>query len=301
MNLLKNLSLKRINIKSLIIAFLIVFWLTSVWISDLNQENLRIYFLDVGQGDSILLRCPSGINVLVDGGGGDFVLAELGEVFPPWVRSIDIIVLTHPHADHVMGLLDVISRYEIGEVWWNPVDYGFGEYRYLAGLCEVELNCVPLQGFREVILGKVRVQVLWPLLDEELEVSCIEESFCGLRLSDNLNNDSIVLNVIYGDFSCLLMGDAEHEVEEILMSSILVKKVDVLKAGHHCSRTASGVEFLSIVSPSLAICSCGLGNRFDHPHTEALDRLDGSGSRVVRTDLDGRVEILSDGTGWRVR
>jgi len=306
----------RVN-KSFGYVCLIFGWLLWVWLGNISDRNLHVYVIDVGQGDAILMRTPEGKNILIDGGGGDYLLVELGAVLPPWVRQIDILVLTHPHADHFFGLMDVIERYEIGAVWWNPVYHGMLEYRYFVEL----VTDLDDGGILVVNVGEgdfwaesgVEVRVLWPnltrggdrALGDKEEIWCEEmRIMCNPRYDGNLNNDSIVVLVEFGEFSVLLMGDAEHEVEAEILSGIGASRlgsVDVLKAGHHCSRTASGSDFLKIVKPQVAICSCGVDNKFGHPHEETLENFEDLGIRYFRTDVVGTVHIESNGDWWRVR
>lgn len=291
-------------------------WLLRVWIGEVSDHNLHVYVIDVGQGDAILVRTPAGKNILIDGGGGDYVLVELGQILPPWVRRIDILVLTHPHADHFFGLMDVIERYQVGAVWWNPVYHGMPEYRYFVKLvAELEDEGILVASVSDGDFwteGGVEVQVLWPspwrsgdtALSDKEKVWCDEMGIlCNSSYDGNVNNDSILVLVEFGEFSILLMGDAEHEVEAELIGrdgDSRLREIDVLKAGHHCSRTASGSDFLEFVSPQVAICSCGEENKFGHPHEETLENFEDLGVRYFRTDIDGTVHIESNGDWWKV-
>lgn len=292
-------------------------WLFGIWIGDVSDHNLHVYVIDVGQGDAILIRTPDGKNILIDGGGGDYILVELGKVLPPWVRQIDVLILTHPHADHFSGLIDVVERYRIGSVWWNPVYQGMPEYGYFVKLViDLKSSGVMVVNVNEGdfwLESGVKVEVLWPFsgaggeyeIKTEAETWCKKNGIsCNSRYDGNLNNDSIVILVEFGAFGVLLTGDAEHEVEAELIRMIgmsRLKDVDVLKAGHHCSRTASGIDFLRTVNPEVAVCSCGEGNKFGHPHKEPLDNFEELGIRCFRTDVVGTVHIESNGEWWTVR
>lgn len=308
--------------KILVHTGVIVVWLMSIWIPDRWNKNLYVWFLDVGQGDAILIRTPDRKYILVDGGGGDYVLGQLGEVMPPWVRHIDIVILTHPHADHFKGLLDIMERYRVGEIWWNPVYYPNPEYITLIEMTggqvslrdsgenrlrNAKIRPINVQKGMVWRVGGVEIQVLWPLgtsggenselPDKEL-IWCSELGIeCNTHFDENLNNDSVVIYVTFGEFGLLLTGDAEVEVEEKLIQSGLLYgiDVDVLKAGHHCSRTASSEAFLEMIKPELAICSCGEGNKFGHPHEETIDLFKERGIEWFRTDVDGRVRIITNG------
>lgn len=291
-------------------------WLLWIWVEDVSDHNLHVYVIDVGQGDAILIRTSEGRNILIDGGGGDYVLVELGKILPPWVRKIDILVLTHPHADHFSGLIDVIERYRIDVVWWNPVYQGMPEYSYFVNMVmDLEDSGVLVVNVNKGDFWSksgVKVEVLWPLpsisgeneIKEEEEIWCRNNGIsCNSRYDGNLNNDSVVVLVEFGEFSVLLTGDAEHEVEVELIRTVgssRLNDVDVLKAGHHCSRTASGLDFLRVVNPGVAVCSCGEDNKFGHPHEVTLDSFEDLDIRYFRTDVVGTVHIESNGDWWKV-
>ncbi|MBN2101220.1 MBL fold metallo-hydrolase [Candidatus Dojkabacteria bacterium] len=285
-------------------AVVILIWLIIIWIKDVRDNSLSVVFLDVGQGDSIIVRAPDGWTMLIDGGGGDYVLSQLGKVLPPWVRKIDVILLTHPHADHLRGLLEVIERYEVEEIWWNPVYYQFSEYDFFVDSVG-EIGVAVDSEVSRYVNRDVSIEVLWPLsedgngISEEEMLWCDEHNIlCSSRFDDNVNNDSVVIFLSYQDFDLLLMGDAEYEVEEVLLKIGSLHDVEVLKAGHHCSRTASSEEFIGVVRPELAVCSCGEGNKFGHPHKETLNNFDEFGVEYLRTDKIGNVVLKSDGEKW---
>lgn len=273
------------------------------------DSSVYVHVFDVGQGDAILVEIPSKKTILVDGGPGDYVLEELGSSLPPWIRSIDTIVLTHPHADHLEGLLDVLERYGVEEIYLNPICYDNRSYDYLLEeVYEIGIEVVvlgPLGYFVESVSG---VEIgYFSRYSIECGVGVFSVAFkgggCG-ECSLDLNNSSIVVVVSNVKGSVLLMGDAEVEVEvqlyQMILSVMKCNKFEVLKAGHHCSRTASSDEFLDLVRPDVAICSLGRDNKFDHPHVETIDRFDSHGISYYRTDIDGTITIEINSEGWRV-
>lgn len=288
-------------------AVFVILWLASSWIRDLRAHKmLQVYVLDVGQGDAILIRTPNCKNILVDGSGGDYVLSKLGEVMPPWMRRIDLLVLTHPHADHVNGLNDVVERYKVESILWNPVCYWSPEFAYfveeIRNMGKEGTQIVNAADIQEFNFGQVRFEILWPeKSSRSIDDNC---SLLGVPVNEskyeNVNNESVVLLVTYGDFEMLLTGDAEVEVEKELCESGMLIDVEVLKAGHHCSRTASSEGFLQRIAPEVAVCSCGEGNKFGHPHRETIDLFEEMGIRYLRTDKVGTVEVLSDGKGFEI-
>lgn len=236
-----------------------------------------VYFLDVGQGDSVLIRSSDGDNILVDGGPSSLVLDRLGEVLPFWSRKIDLLVLTHPHDDHIIGLISVLERYEVSAVLITGVKYKSAYYdEFLRLIDEAGVKVYFAEAPVDFKFGDVFLDVIYPFF------SIVDDEF------SNLNNSSIVIKVSFSDGeSVLLTGDCEVECEsEILDADI---DADVLKAGHHGSRTASSAAFVKAVSPEKVVISVGAGNKFGHPHAETLRTF--SGVRVFRTDLDGTVEM----------
>jgi len=262
----------------------IILILAGVHWSRLPHGQLRIDFLNIGQGDAILLSLPTGEHVLVDGGPEQVVLRELGEVMPFLDRRIDLMVLTHPHADHMMGLVQVLRRYEVKKVLFSGVNYWSPIYNEF--LKEIRTQQIPLivaTTHEDFSIGAVDFDILFPF-----------ESMLGEELS-NLNNGSVVMKVTLNEQSLLLVGDAEIEVEEELVAAHdqgeINLRSDLLKSGHHGSRTASSLEFLQRVQPEMVVIQCGVDNQFEHPHKETLENYARMGIEVRRNDLEGRIRV----------
>lgn len=252
--------------------------------------RLHMWVLDVGQGDAIFIRTAKGHTALVDGGpAATPLLNGIGEHLPFWQRSIDMVVLTHPHEDHVMGLIDVLKRYRVGEV----VETMFTSTLGVQGewLHDIKATRVPVHyaGWDDIISFEdepdVAFRVLSPATpDAERELT-----------NGDVNNTSVVLKLSYGRAGILLEGDAQWEAEgEMERHEASYLPSTVLKVGHHGSDTSSSPDFLRVVSPAVAIISVGLGNKYSHPAPATLDALRQSGATVYRTDLDGTVEIIAD-------
>ena len=208
-------------------------------------------FLDVGQGDAILIQ-QEGFQILVDGGPDDAVLYQLPKYMPKYDRTIEVVVLTHAHDDHLKGLLMVLENYNVNSIWYSPsctdtTAYVFLIEKYADKLLKVD-SSTKLQ-YEDIL-----VSVVYPV-----EAKCKE----------NINNESVILYVEVKEKRLLLTGDAEKEVEKKISDDIV--DVDILKAGHHCSRTASSEMFLNSIKPEVAICSIGQGNKFGHPHDETVE------------------------------
>lgn len=278
------------QLNRILIIGISIFWVLSSSGYMFDGNGLVVFVLDVGQGDSILAKFPDGTTLLVDGGAGSKVLSELGEVLPPWKRTIDSVMLTHDHADHLNGLFDIVLRYKVKTVivrldsCLSTQCKSFVELSENAGVLVLDIskNTSPAK----ISLGRAVLSIFY---------------FSEFRNVKEVNNSSIVAVITYGNFSMSLNGDLEIEGEERLIESWRkngLGPIDVLKAGHHCSKTASSEEFLEYSRPVLAICSLGEGNSFGHPHREALNRFEEYSLHYLRTDENGRIVIRSDGTIW---
>ncbi len=242
--------------------------------------RLEVAILDVGQGDAILVTTPNGERVVVDGGSSGIVLArELGAVLPHWQRGIAAAVLTHPDADHISGLPALLERFDVETVYDSGATHETAVYARFAG--EAETRTALRRGDTFAIDG-VLFEALWPP-PGPLE---------GAR-----NASSLVLRVRYGGVSVLLTGDIEETAQQSLLA-LGDTGADVLKVPHHGASTNAG-GFFAATGARLAVISTGEGNRHGHPTDETLAAL--AGQVVLRTDLHGRVTILSDGAALRVR
>lgn len=242
-----------------------------------ESPRLRVSFLDVGQGDAILIQTPSGDDVLIDGGPGRAVLRGLGEELAWHDRGIEMMILTHPDADHLFGLYDVLERYDVAHVLTGaePLPSGWGD----AVERERAMTRVVSAGLVLDLGDGVTLEVISPL--------------GGADSSDN--NASLVMRLVYGEVSFLLTADIEAEAEEALITSGAVVQSTVLKVAHHGSKTSSTAAFLEAVAPSISVISAGANNQHGHPHAEVVDRLDDYGP-VLTTADSGSISIETDGT-----
>lgn len=250
-----------------------------------SYQKMQVHFLDVGQGDAIYIRTPDDVDVLIDGGPDKSVLAELGDVMPFWDREIDIMILTHPHADHVTGLVEVLRRFDVKRVYYTGVLHTTPDY--IAWLNEIQKQKLDLQivdHVFDVALGEyATLQFLYP-----------QKSLVNERVSE-LNNSSIINRLVFNETSFLFTGDLEVEGEHELLESNSHLTSNVLKMGHHGSSSSSSEEFISAVGPEMGMIQCGLDNAFGHPHGRVLSRLSRMNVKVYRTDLEGRISLVSNG------
>jgi len=251
--------------------------------------DLKVYFLDVGQGDSSYIKTPIGQDILIDGGDDNTVLNELGKVMDFGDREINLVILSHPHSDHLDGLIEVLKRYKVDEVWETGVEYSSSGYDVWKK--EISDKNIPRKivvAGDEKKLGEVKITILYPL-------SSIES-----KTIDNLNNASIVNRLDYKKFSILYAGDVEKDAEKIILNSPAGENLyaTVLKVPHHGSENGLIEDFLKVVRPAIAIISVAKDNKFGHPNASIINMLKDYAVRVYRTDQNGIIEIDSDGEDY---
>ena len=251
-----------------------------------NEGYLRVHFIDVGQGDSILIQAGEQA-MLVDAGTN-----ESGSVVTEYLRSLNITKLdyligTHPHEDHIGGLDDVIHSFDIGTVIMPNVSHTTQTYEdVLDALLEKNLTVTAPHPGDSYSIGDASFTVLSP--SAEIAEQAAE--------NDDLNNLSVGIRLVYGSNAFVLCGDAESDSEEAMVESGLDLKADVLKAGHHGSSTSTSDAFLAAVNPDYAVISCGKDNSYGHPHQETMDKLNAADISIFRTDEQGTVVAVSDGS-----
>lgn len=247
----------------------------------------HIYVLDVGQGDSILIRTAQQENILIDGGPSASVLSELKSLLPPWDQTIDLMLLTHPHADHLVGLESVASQLPVKNFWYSGSEYDTNLYKSL-------LEEIAARGIPATFVSAGAVQEFAGSTLRVLAPASIHPA------SSDPNETSVVSVFTQGNFDLLLTGDMTSKNEANLVAANLVPDVEVLKVPHHGSRESSSDPFLEAASPELGLISLGKDNSYGHPHPEALDRYLAHRIPVLRTDLLGTIHLLTDGFTYKV-
>jgi competence protein ComEC len=278
-----------------ILLILSVFAFSTHSVASQKDDLLKVHFFDIGQGDAIFIESPSGQQVLIDGGPDDKILSKLGDVLPFWDRDLDMVILSHSHFDHYNGLIGVLERYDIlnimeakKEAEEAGLSVGFSTWKDIVKK-EVTNNIEPIAGKTLDLGGGVQLIVMHPL----------DESVARDK-SKNVHDDMVVVMLKYNHFRAMLTGDMEDEIERRL---ILVGEdidADVLKIGHHGSKTSSSEGFLSAVSPRVGIIQVGAKNRYGHPAPEVLERLENYDIKYYRNDLNGDVKLISDGENYLI-
>ncbi len=284
------------KITFLILGFLFLFNLIA-WgiVYEINRpKSLEVVFFDVGQGNSALIKSPEGHYILIDGGPDIGILEKLSQEIPFWQRKIDLVILTHPHQDHLNGLVEVLAHYDVKSILWTGVK---AEGASFSQWEEAILNSeVKIARAGQRIRGRTfYLDILYPF-----------SSFEG-KVVEELNTTSIIARLSSADGSFLFTGDAyiSNEKELIQMAKsclennekylaicrVMNLESDVLKIGHHGSLTSTSEEFLQKVTPSIAIISVGRDNRYGHPHSSVLAILAEYAIRILRTDVEGDIKI----------
>jgi len=269
-------------------AALIVAAALYIYLNDKNDEastvqgqaTLSVMVIDVGQADSILVTMSTGEVMLIDAGESDSVDAIYEELDERNIDTIDILVATHPHSDHIGGMPSVIERYNIGMVYMPDMASSSKIYKKL--LDAIDKKDIPITeayAGERFPLGAAQCAIVSPGADDDIDP----------------NNESVVIFLDYLDTECLFTGDMEERAEEEALTDGSYIDADILKVAHHGSSTGTSEAFLDAVSPEYAVISCGEGNSYGHPHEQTLDLLKEYGLAPYRTDLSGDILFTSDG------
>ena len=275
-------------------VILVLCWIAiQTWQSLLTSQHLELVVLDVGQGDAILIHAPNGNTILIDAGlrfggkdmGEDVILPYLK--FRNWPK-IDILVLTHPHNDHIGGAQYLIENIEVGKVLMPDIEYESYGYNMLCNIiASKNIPASPVfAGYMDSTLKPIYFRVTGP------------KWYDHSSRPSNINNTSIVVQLFYGESSVLLTGDGEETIEhdQLPLSGLL--KSDMIKAPHHGSKTSSSQEYINLVQPQVCLISLGMKNKFRHPSKVTLERYMKLESEIHRTDLEGAQIYRSDGSIW---
>jgi competence protein ComEC len=291
-------------IKYLYLILLSIFFLGGFCLyqnAKFNDGKLHMVICKVGQGDAIFIRTPNGSDVLIDGGPDDSVLNCLSSHMPFWDRTIEIVMLTHPHVDHLVGLISVLNRYNVMHYVTENIKNSASSLKRLEdSLAAQNLTAKYVtSGERIDFADKTQLLTVWPTSDWMQTLKLQDSNNLGQEDSSlDTNGFSLIQLLTFGNFKALLTGDAGSLTEEKIATA--VGKVDVLKVPHHGSKTGMSDYFLSQIKPSVALISVGINNPYGHPTKQALELLRLNNIKTLRTDRDGEVEIITDGKTFSV-
>jgi len=271
-----------ISILLLIAAFDVFVWY-SIALGGVDG-NLRLYYLNVGQGDGQLIKLPGGAKFLIDGGPNSGVINQLAGDLSNFDRYIDLVIVTHTDADHLSGLLDVVRRYKVGAVIWNGREGETDVWRsFVKAVNDKKIPVIVLGEGDKISYGESKLDILAPAPE---------------FLSGASNEAAIITMLTSKNIKALFTSDATPEVEARLVQKYDIK-ADILKVAHHGSRFSSTADFLNAVKPKVSVIQVGKNN-YGHPTAEVLARLKDIGSSLYRNDINGAVEILVDGKSAKV-
>ncbi len=257
---------------------------------DVNNQRFKIIFFDVGQGDATLIKTPQNHYILIDGGAGNIILEKLSGEIPFFHKTIDLVILSHPHDDHVSGLIEVVNRYNVKDIICSGVSAE-------SGVAKKWKEMIEEKGYRQARTGKVvsannfSINILYPVDD-------IKDK----KVKD-LNESSVIVRFLTNSGSSFLFSGDAYKKQELEITSYyndckkedlpycdrFYLKSDVLKVGHHGSKTSTAKEFLSVVLPKAAVIMVGDNNRHGHPHSETVELLEENNIIIKRTDKDGDI------------
>jgi len=267
-------------VKKFLILFLFFYFSLSI---SAKEVPLKIHFLDVGEGDSILVEAPTGETLLIDTGNfisGFKVSQYLKEKN---IQRLEHLIFTHPHLDHIGGAFLMVQEFSVKDIYDNGENLPKQDiYRWYEQLVRQRAGYRVLSGGDELSVGEFELEILWPARP---------------FVFSDFNVNSLVIMIKYNDFRCLLMADATDQIEKTLLKTGRDFKAEVLKVGHHGAGDASGIEFLQAVSPKIAVISVDRDNIRGYPSAETLERLKKSGSKILRTDQSGTILLTVDRKG----
>jgi competence protein ComEC len=255
-----------------------------VWLAVYSVDtNLQIIACDVGQGDAILIQ-KNTTQILIDGGPNQSVLNCLGRHIPFWDKQIELVILTHPQADHYSGLIDVFKNYKVknfGESNTNSSSQGYQVLKNLVGGSGVK--AIPMHQGTSIRVGMMQLDIVWPLPNSEAK---------------NVNDGGVVTLLKYAQFEALFTADVENEVSDTLSEYSEIQNLNYIKVNHHGSRNGMSQKLLNAVNPEVAVISSSSKNSYGHPHAEIIEMLTKMGVKTLRTDEIGDVTITTDGVNY---
>lgn len=260
--------------------FLSILIIISLLIGCDKKSLLSIHMIDVGQGDSILVQTPTNKNILIDVGDEDSENIIISYLRQKRIKTIDIIIATHPDSDHIGSLDNIIKKFNVNSIYMPEQSTDSEAYQNLINSC-TDKNLSIQHLYKNDVLN----------IDNNINIYVLSPSY--IQEESNLN--SIVFKLTFNDNSFLFMGDAEEENEKEILHSFKLNNINFIKIGHHGSNSSSSLEFIKKISPDIAAISCGYKNQYGHPHREVINNLKQNHVSIYRTDRIGDIVFYSDG------
>lgn len=260
--------------------FLSILIIISLLIGCDKKSLLSIHMIDVGQGDSILVQTPTNKNILIDGGDEDSENIIISYLRQKRIKTIDIIIATHPDSDHIGSLDNIIKKFNVNSIYMPEQSTDSEAYQNLINSC-TDKNLSIQHLYKNDVLN----------IDNNINIYVLSPSY--IQEESNLN--SIVFKLTFNDNSFLFMGDAEEENKKEILHSFKLNNINFIKIGHHGSNSSSSLEFIKKISPDIAAISCGYKNQYGHPHREVINNLKQNHISIYRTDRIGDIVFYSDG------
>lgn len=274
--------------KKIIFIIITILFLGFYYFYEKNDNLLNLVFIDVGQGDAILIKSPSGKNILIDGGPDSDLAEKISKFIAYRNNKIDLMIITHPHRDHYYGLISVIKKYKTQKIIYSGIDVNLSDYNYMKKIIsDYNLELIkPQMGDKYEIDKNLHFQIIY---------------MPKTRTVENLNDASVSIKLTYKNFDAIFNGDASCEIENIILKNNQNLKSEIFKASHHGSKYSNCDNLLNSIKPELTIIQSGALNKFGHPHQEAVDRILKSGSQILRNDELGDVIIESNGENYQLK
>lgn len=278
-----------LNKKKILLLLLIPAVLILIFTLNTTAENLKLHFIDVGQGDSILIEAPGGENILLDGGDrADKIAVKIINYLKDQnIKKLDYIISTHPHADHIGGLADIIDHFEVKTILDSGKIHSSKTYEnYLIKIEQKKIDFKTPRRGNTIKLKKGRIEFIHP--DQNIN-------------KYDLNNSSLTFVLKYKKQKFLFTGDIEAEIEKKLLQENPKLKVDLIKVPHHGSKTSSFPGWIKSLNPKVAVIQVGADNHYGHPAAEVIELYQQTGTALYRNDLNGNIVVTADGRNYTVK
>lgn len=274
------------KIYKIIFIIIIISLLVPYYFLEYKNNLLEIHFIDVGQGDGILIKTPNDKVLIIDGGPYDDFSKKVSSKLPYRKRNIDLLVITHAHQDHYLGLINMLENYRVDNIIYSGYDADFSDYVYLMNLIkEKNINLITAQYGKIISLDEnIDLKILYPISQKTEE--------------KDINNTSVVIKLEFKNFDAIFTGDLTCVGEAEILKKEGNLKSELLKVGHHGSKGSSCNPFLEKIGPELAIIQVGIDNKFNHPSYDAISRISKFTNIILQTDKLGTISILSNGNEY---